>query len=279
MNAATAKMSRLALVLLFVATSLAVAVGNPQPLSLLPAALVAPFERGEYIARDARTREELWRTRWVIEHATAADRHVIHVREDGAGRRGRPEPTKWTVSMEVDVTPGNETFSAIKELRDSSDRPLESQRRMIRYHTGFGTVTTVDHDKHTEQAVTFSVDDESIPAELLATQLRALPDAAARSMRFRLITRDGKAIPMAARIVGQETVTTPAGAFQCYKTELAVTGLRGLVGQLVLPAMYMWHRVDPPHAWVKYQGLDGGVGSREVVMELVRFETRAQKSP
>jgi hypothetical protein len=60
---------------------------------------------------------------------------------------------------------------------------------------------------------------------------------------------------------------------------LAVTGIRGVLGQLVLPAMYMWHRVDPPHAWLRYRGLDGGIGSSEVVMELVRFETDARRTP
>jgi hypothetical protein len=277
MNPTLVKSTRLAVILVFVGSSLGVTASNPPPLRLLPPALIGPYERGEYIARDARTHEELWRTRWVVERVTANGRDLVHVREDGAGRRGRPEPTQWTVSMEVDLTNGNERFSAVREIRDLSERPLETQRRTISYKAGSGSVTTIDHDKHAEQSVTFSVDDQSIPTELLSTQLRALADAPGRHMRFRLITRDGKAVPMAARIVGHETVTTPAGAFDCYKTELTVSGLQGVVGQLVLPAMHMWHSVDPPHVWVKYQGLDGGVGSRRVVMELARFETRMKR--
>src|SRR5262249_971599 len=103
--------------------------------------------------------------------------------------------------------------------------------------------------------------------------LRALSDSADRRVQFHLITRDGKTIPMLARIVGREMVSTPAGTFDSYKTELVVTGVRGVVAQFVLPAMYMWRRVEPPHAWVRYQGLDGGLGSSEAIMELVRFET------
>jgi hypothetical protein len=238
----------------------------------LPTALIAPEERGEYVARDARTQEELWRTRWVIERAKNGKGLVYRVREDGAGRRGRPEPTRWTVTMEVDLGQGSEAFSAVREIRDVSDRPLETMRRALSYKAETGTVTTVDHTKNAERSESFTVEETSIPVELLPMQLRALSDAPDRRMRFQLVTREGKSVPMAARIVGQETISTPAGDFAAYKTELAVTGLRGVLGQLVLPAMYMWHGVDPPHAWLRYRGLDGGIGSREVVMELVRFE-------
>jgi hypothetical protein len=67
---------------------------------------------------------------------------------------------------------------------------------------------------------------------------------------------------MAARIVGQETISTSAGSFAAYKTELAVTGLAGVLGQLVLPAMYMWHHVDPPHAWLLIAASTAGSGQR-----------------
>ena len=243
----------------------------------LPTALIASEERGEYVARDAHTQEELWRTRWIIERANDGSGVVYRVREDGAGRRGRPEPTRWTVTMEVDLAQGSETFSAVRKIRDLSDRPLETMQRALSFKAGTGTVTIVDHTKNAEHSESFTVEDTSIPVELLPMQLRALSAAPERQMRFHLVTREGKSVPMSARIVGRETISTPAGDFAAYKTELAVTGVRGLLGQLVLPAMYMWHRVDPPHAWLRYRGLDGGIGSREVVMELVRFETDSKR--
>lgn len=251
--------------------------GHSSPIRL-PAALIAP-ERGEYVARDARTQEELWRTRWTVERASPAPDMVFRVREEGTGRRWRPEPTRWTISMNVDLSPGREMFSAIRDLRDASDRPLEIQRRALDFQARTGSMSVVDQDKHAERSETLTVDETSIPIELLPIQLRALPDAPERRMRFHLITRDGKSVPMAARIVGQEMVTTPAGTFAAYKTELAVTGFRGVLGQLVLPAMFIWNRVDPPHAWLKYRGLDGGIGSPEVVMELVRYEPEGQRAP
>jgi hypothetical protein len=255
---------------------LSAGVGTSSPDRWFPITLIAPREQGEYVARDAVTHEELWRSRWLVERVSGGSDSVFRVREDGAGRRGRPEPTRWTASMEIAVADGNEVFSAIKEVRDSSGRLLETQRRTLSYQARSGMVTTIDQDKGTERSVSFAVDEVSIPIELLPMQLRSLPERPGRHMRFHLITRDGKTIPMMARIVGRETVSTPAGEFASYRTELVVTGLRGMVAQFLLPALTMWHRVDPPHAWVRYQGLDGGVGSREVIMELVRFESDAE---
>src|SRR5262245_6337496 len=105
---------RLGLMLVLVSA----AASHSSPIRL-PTALIAPQERGEYVARDARTQEELWRTRGVIDRATNGAGLVYRVREEGAGRRGRPEPTRWTVAMEVDLAPGGEAFSAVREIRDS----------------------------------------------------------------------------------------------------------------------------------------------------------------
>src|SRR5262249_59398167 len=99
--------------------------------------------------------------------------------------------TRWTVSMDIDLSIGHEMFSAVRETRDVSDHALETQRRTLNYGTGTGLVITVDHDSRKERSVSFPADDTSIPAELLATVLRALPDAPERRMRFHLITRDG----------------------------------------------------------------------------------------
>jgi hypothetical protein len=93
---------------------------------------------------------------------------------------------------------------------------------------------------------------------------------------FDLVTRDGRVMPMTARIVGREAVTTPAGTFDCHKIELSPTGLVGQAAKLLLPRTYVWHSATPPHVWVKYRGLDGGPGAPEVVMELTHFDPPAR---
>ena len=70
--------------------------------------------------------------------------------------------------------------------------------------------------------------------------------------------------------VGQ---VVPAGTFDCVKVELVPAGINKFLARLVLPRIYMWQTEAPPHFWVKYQGPDGGQLSREIVRELVHYES------
>jgi hypothetical protein len=83
---------------------------------------------------------------------------------------------------------------------------------------------------------------------------------------------------MRARVVGREWIRVPAGLFDCFKVALELTGLTGALAALKLPPLFMWHTVAAPHFWVKYQGPEGG-SPREIVRELLRFETRAEAAP
>jgi hypothetical protein len=78
---------------------------------------------------------------------------------------------------------------------------------------------------------------------------------------------------MHAQIVGHERVVVPAGSFDCVKAELVPAGVNRFLARLALPRIFMWQAEAPPHFWVKYQGPDGGPKSREIVRELVRFES------
>ena len=64
----------------------------------------------------------------------------------------------------------------------------------------------------------------------------------------------------------------PAGEFECYKVEL-VPGLGVLnLFRFAIPKAYFWFTVDPPHYWVRYEGLENGRGTPQVVMELTTLE-------
>jgi hypothetical protein len=93
-------------------------------------------------------------------------------------------------------------------------------------------------------------------------------------MRFDLVTRGGFVVGIQAKMLGRERVDVPAGSFDCFKLELDPTGLIGVLADIFMPRLFMWQTVAAPHFWVKYQGPEGGPGSREIVRELVRFEAQ-----
>ena len=238
---------------------------------LMPVPTMAAAERGEYQARNARTGNELWRTSWVLDRTTAEGHTLIRVQEDGRGVRDSDVPTVWTVHMTLDLSSQAPRLSLAREVRDAAGHLLEVQQREMDYSDGSGRVITTDGRTGRSESRSFPLTAKSIGVEMLATEFRLLPDLPDQQMQFDLITRDGKVLGMQAKIVGRERVVVPAGSFECYKVELAPTGLLGVLADLLMPKMYMWHTVATPHIWIKFQGAEGGPGSPEIVRELVRF--------
>ncbi|MDA2923981.1 DUF3108 domain-containing protein [Acidobacteria bacterium AH-259-L09] len=67
------------------------------------------------------------------------------------------------------------------------------------------------------------------------------------------------------KVEGRERVKTPAGDFNCYKVEMDVDlGFLNLF-KVFVPDTHFWFTVDPPHFWVRYEGLERGRGSPKVV--------------
>ncbi len=244
----------------------------PTPISALPLPSLGAFERGEYRARDAQTGADLWRTRWTVEEDSRDGHQAFHVEETGAGRRDSDRHTAWAVKMDVTLSHHAGRLASAREIRGASGDLLETQRHEFDYAAGKGSVAVTDARTGGVKSTTFPVTPDTIGVEMLPTELRVLPDAANSEVRFQLVTREGKVLPMTARIVGRERVRVPAGSFECYKIQLTVGGFMGWLADFVLPKMFMWHAVASPHIWVKYQGPAAGLGSPEVVMELVRFE-------
>jgi len=247
--------------------------------SRFPVPPLAPREQGEYQARDAQSGEDLWRTRWDVEEANTDGITRIHAEEEGRGRLEGTGLAAWNVRVEATFSGGDRRLTSRREIRDDSGRAVRVEERAFDYGAGTGSITITDVATGRRVVRQLSVEATSIAAEMLATQLRLLPDTEGHRMRFSLITRDGKLVDMEASILGQEMVTVPAGRFECYKIEIDPSGFRGVLADLFLPRIFMWHTVAAPHFWVKYQGPDEGRLSREIVRELVRFEPRPAATP
>jgi hypothetical protein len=232
---------------------------------------MAPVEEGEYVALDAKTGAELWWTQWTVKEVSRDGQTTVRVEEQGKGIRGTTTPTMWTIRMLLDQSSKETRFSSRREVRDLSGHLLTVQERELDYTAGTGRITTSDPRTGKTESRDLSLALDAVGIETLAIRLRALPGQPGQQMRFELVTFSGKEVEMLAKIVGREQVRVPAGSFECYKVELSLTGVVGFIAGLVMPSMYMWHTVAAPHIWVKYQGPEGGVGSREIVRQLVRF--------
>lgn len=240
----------------------------------LPMPTLGGRERGAYSARDARTGEELWRTEWRVQ---VNGHSVVQVEEAGKGRRGSDQETVWSLSMTLDLTGPAPRLSSTREVTEVNGGRLRNERRDFNYQQGVGSIVTKDFVTGSTDSTTLPLTQRSITPELLPALLRSLPAAADRQMRFEVIVGH-EVVGMRAEIVSRERVEVPAGTFDCYKVRLRLTGLKGFFARFVLPDLFLWQTVAAPHFWVKYEGAEGGPGSRVIVREVISFEVGSRPS-
>jgi hypothetical protein len=82
-------------------------------------------------------------------------------------------------------------------------------------------------------------------------------------------------------VIGEDTVTVPAGTFQCVKLELEYStdnlpGFMRLLPDYLLKKMmsgyFLWMEKEAPHGMVKFQGKIDGMGSPEKAQELIKVQ-------
>ena len=238
----------------------------------IPLPSLAPIEQGTYQARELATGGLLWTEDWVLTQKIQDGRSLVYLEEKGQGSRDGQVPTSWTLNMTVDLWGPTPRLSSTRQVRNGGGRPQQIEERVFDYGRGSGRLRFTDVRTGETKSLTVRVISQSITPELLPAILRLLPDTENHQMRFDLITREGFVLGFQAKIVGREMVEVPAGTYECYKIELDPTGIYGVLAGLLLPKLYMWHTVVAPHFWVKYQGPEGGPGSRQIVRELTRLE-------
>ncbi|MFB3816801.1 MAG: hypothetical protein ACE147_03965 [Candidatus Methylomirabilales bacterium] len=241
----------------------------------LPLPPLAPQERGAYRARDLQTGEELSRAEWTLNQQTDEGRPLLHLREEGVQSAGAAGPTAWSEHVTLDLRGAHPVLTGARETRDAAGRPVQIEQRDFDYDLGSGAVVTTEALTGETQSRAVRLTGQTITTGLLPAALRLLPGMQDRRMEFKVVTAEGQTVGMRARVVGREWISVPAGVFDCFKVALELTGLTGALAALKLPPLFMWHTVAAPHFWVKYQGPEGS-SPRQIVRELLRFETRAE---
>ncbi len=249
----------------------AVCTGQAIPAEIMPLPPMATTESGAYRARDLATGAVLWETEWLVTRTSQDGRPVLHMNEDGAGLRSEyPGRTAFSTGMIIDLWGPDPNLSGTREVRDGT-QVLEIERRNFDYRHATGSVEISHPTRGESNTREIHLTAHTYPVEFLSVLLRLLPTAPDQEIRFQLVTHAASVVDMRANVVGRERVTVPAGTFDCYKIELRPTGFTGFLATIIMPNFYMWHTEAAPHFWVKYQGAEGGPGSREIVRELLRF--------
>ena len=122
------------------------------------------------------------------------------------------------------------------------------------------------------EVLSITVPDDTITVEGIGGVLRSLPFERKHSFQLHLFGNDDRLYDVNIDFRGREKVHTPIGDFDCYKVEMVPhLGFLDVVRKF-LPKTHLWFTVAPPHFWVKYEGLENGISSPLIVMELSKYQ-------
>ena len=164
--------------------------------------------------------------------------------------------------------------------------PLESETRITDLR---GNLIMIDKKKfnHKKNTAVFEREDlelntylrkqyditsDTLIVEGIVYALRTLPFGTDGTTKAKILSNEPELYNVEFKEKGIEKIKTKDGEIECYKVE--VVPKLGVLGvfKVLFPKTYFWFTVEPPHRWVRYEGLENGVGTPEVVMEVTNFK-------
>ena len=213
-----------------------------------------------------------WSADWTMEPATVDGKPAVRFSENGSGRYTPfKQDVRWSLNAVWRADGAFRPLHFEKTFRNIQGTLIETDTKDFDASTGSVTVKR-DKPNGAPDSRTISVPDDTITVEGIAGVLRYLPFGGKHGFPLHLFTNDDRVWAIDIEPRGREVVHTPVGDFDCYKVEMVPhLGLLD-VARKFLPKTHMWFTVAPPHFWVKFEGLENGVGSPMIVMQLTKYE-------
>jgi hypothetical protein len=237
--------------------------------SQLKAPATIPNEHGIVVTSTAKG-EMRWTGNWTMEPWTAAGKKAVRFTENGKGLYSPfTQEVSWTVES---IWLAEGSFFPLqfeRTVRDAQGQTLAVEKKIF---DSAGGKVKFEHrnEKGEMETSTFSAAPDILTIEGIAGVLQFFPFAKSGSsgtLHGHMLSNEPKLYDVTIESRGTERVRTANGDIDCYKIELVPhLGLLSLM-KVFYPKTYLWFRVAEPHTWVRYQGLENGPGTPEIVME------------
>lgn len=104
----------------------------------------------------------------------------------------------------------------------------------------------------------------------IAIGLMYFPFETSREETYHLYTHEPSIYELFVKNRGKERVEVGGRTVDCYKLEMVFNlGLLNVIN-VFIPKFYLWYDVAPPHFFVRYEGLESGIGTPYVVIEALQ---------
>lgn len=224
-----------------------------------------PIETGSdrITAYEKSTGDVRWQSSLTTTRTTFNGKPFIYTEETGKGRYGKDNAYKtWTVRGYYQIAADALTPYEVKlEMKDTDGKPVFTLDKSYNYEA---KKVVCDLNGSTK---TFDLNPNTLDRDIMGRLLPNFPFGSGEDTKFYLITHEPALYNITMKLRGKETITVKGKDVECYKLELIPDlGALGFVGAFV-PKNYFWYTVSKPHRFMRYEGLESGIGTPVIVME------------
>ena len=119
----------------------------------------------------------------------------------------------------------------------------------------------------------YDITPDTLIVEGIVYALRTLPFGTDTMVKAKILSNEPELYNVEFQQRGIEKIKTADGEVDCYKVE--VVPKLGVLGvfKVFFPKTYFWFTVDAPHRWIRYAGLENGIGTPEVIMNVTNIKS------
>jgi hypothetical protein len=215
------------------------------------------------------SREKIWKETYVFNTGIQAGRKFLLINVKGEGKYGgSPNFTRWIVNNYYYADPYIQPYYSKKDI--FSDRGVLNEVQTIYYDQGNKMVYFTRDDRKAKKTTLKTLDykNDILDRYIYAVALQSYPFEQKRDLHFHYLSDDPTIYSFVFSYAGKETLDLPFGSYHAYKLKLKVDlGALEIVNGL-LPDNYFWISDTDPPMFIKYSGLESGLGSPMVIMQL-----------
>ncbi|MDD5593345.1 MAG: hypothetical protein PHG97_01210 [Candidatus Margulisbacteria bacterium] len=222
-----------------------------------------PAGTEQYRVSDKASGQPRWQSAQKVQQLTDQGKTFLYLDENGSGLYGSDKKDKtWNAKSYFYLAGGRLVPYQVNIVY--KDKSGAAAGRISKYY-----------DRQNKQVVcttngavkTFDFKDDIVDKEDLGFCLMNYPFEEKRDMVFYLLTHEPTLYRVTFKYKGVETLTRNGKPVDCYKLEMIPDlGALNIFGAFV-PKTYFWYTTGPDHDFVRYEGLESGLGTPYIVME------------
>jgi hypothetical protein len=214
-----------------------------------------------------------WKNSWTMERVTSDGTPAVHFVETGQGRYSPfTEEVRWNTESWWSNDGAFRPLRFNKTFSDTAGTPIMRETAEFDWKRHVVKFDRKDLRTGKDSSETINIPDDTISVEGIAAALRGVPMTMGARVTANLLSNEPKLYEITLEVDKRETCRTSRGPADCFRVEL-VPDLGALnLFKFAFPKTYFWYAAAAPHEWLRYEGLEAGRGTPEIVMEPAETE-------